>query len=131
VLWQQSLPVRPTDQLSIASAAIPNVHPSTSLGYTTFLYAQSEDGLFSGYNMSWHAEETRIVAKDTLTVQLNGDDDGAGLLGSHLSVSAINDKSGGESLIVFYQTEGDDITEFTRDLFGGAWSTISIPIPDR
>lgn len=80
--------------------------------------------------MSWHAEDTQIIAKDTLTVQLNTEDKGTALLGSHLSVSAINDKSGGESLIVFYQTEGNDITEFTRDLFGGAWSTLPIPVPD-
>jgi hypothetical protein len=107
------------------------VHPSTSLGYTTFLYAQSAvDGLFHGYNMSYHAEDTRIVAKDTLAVQLNTEDKGAAMLGSHVSVSALNDKSGGESLIVFYQMEGNDITEFTRDLFGGAWSTLPVPVPD-
>jgi hypothetical protein len=54
----------------------------------------------------------------------------AGLPGSHMSVTAIGDPSGGASLYVFYQTEGDDITVFTRDITGGEWSQGRLPIPD-
>ncbi|KAF2429622.1 hypothetical protein EJ08DRAFT_670910 [Tothia fuscella] len=119
----------PINQWTNSSAAINNVCPTTSLGYTTFLYAQMADTLkFQGFNMSYHAEDTAIIAKDTLTVSLPVKDQGVPLPGSHLSVSAINDHSGGESLIVFYQTEGNDITEFTRDLFGGPWSYIPLPM---
>lgn len=81
--------------------------------------------------MSWHAEETKIISVNQLTVQVNIENQGRPLPGSHFSVSAINDKSGGESLIVFYQTVGDDITEFVRDLFGGIWSYIPLPMNDR
>jgi hypothetical protein len=81
--------------------------------------------------MTWHAEDTKIVTADNLTVEVNIVNNGAPLLGSHFSVSAINNKSGGESLIVFYQTIGNDITEFTRDLFGGIWSYIPLPMKDE
>ena len=81
--------------------------------------------------MSWHAEETRIIEEDTLTVEVNIADDGRPVAGSHFSVTAVNDQSGGESLVVFYQTVGNDITEFTRDLYQGLWSYIPVPVNDR
>jgi hypothetical protein len=112
-----------------ASAAIKNVVPTTSLGYTTFLYAQMADShKFQGFNISYHAEYTKIIYKDTLTVALPAPNEGVPLLVSHLSVSAINDHSGGESLIVSFQREGDDIKEFTRDLSGRPWSYIPLPM---
>ena len=81
--------------------------------------------------MSWHAEKTEIIEEDNLTVEVSIANGGRPVAGSHFSVSAINDQSGGESLIVFYQTLGNDITEFTRDLFGGMWSYIPLPMNDR
>ncbi|KAJ9640892.1 hypothetical protein H2199_005560 [Coniosporium tulheliwenetii] len=80
------------------------------------------------YNISWHAEQTRIVEEDTLTVQVQGGP--VGLPGTHLSVSTIPDRSGGDSLIVFFQQEGDDITMYTRDMEGGQWTFVPLPIPD-
>jgi hypothetical protein len=112
--------------------AVHNVYPTTSLGYTTFLYAQDADTLqLRGHNMSWHAEDTKIITADEMAVEINIEDQGQPLPGSHFSVSAINDKSGGQSLMVFYQIIGNDITEFTRDLFGGMWSYIPLPMNDK
>lgn len=78
-----------------------------------------------GYNISWSAENTTIVSSDSFTIPL-----ASGIPGTHLSVSALPDASGGNSLVVFYQTEGDDISQFNRDLDGGQWTTASLAIPD-
>lgn len=78
-----------------------------------------------GYNISWNAENTSIVKKDAFTI--GGD---AGLPGTHLSVTALPNQSGGDDINVFYQTVGDDVTEYTRDLEVGQWSKVNILIPD-
>ena len=109
----------------IAPVKIPNVHPATSLGYTNYLYAQMADShMLNGYNISWAAEKTRIISKDNFTVE--GE---PGLGGTHLSVSSIPNTDGGSNVIVFYQVEGDDITEYTRDLIAGPWGLVDIQIP--
>lgn len=108
-----------------SSIAINNVNPATSLGYTNYFYAQmAETNMISGYNLTWNAENTSIVASDTFTVQGK-----PGLPGTHLSVSAIPNTSGGNDLVVFYQTNGSDVSEYTRDLVAGQWSSVDIPIP--
>ncbi|GAB7355291.1 hypothetical protein MBLNU459_g5829t1 [Dothideomycetes sp. NU459] len=110
------------------SISIPGVHPSTSLGYTNYFYAQmAGSDAVKGYNISWDAESTAIVTGDTFTV--DGTSPTPGLPGTHLSVSALPNDSGGNSLVVFYQTEGSDITEFTRDLNQGQWFQDSLSIP--
>jgi len=81
--------------------------------------------MMNGYNISWAAENTSFVPNDHFTVA--GE---PALPGSHLSVSAIPNLSGGDSLLVFYQTNGSDITEYTRDLTGGQWAQVNIEIPD-
>jgi len=63
------------------------------------------------------------LTEDTFTVQ--GE---PGLPGTHLSVSAIPNNSGGNNVVVFYQTNGSDISEYTRDLYAGQWSAIDIPL---
>ena len=94
------------------------------MGYTNYLYAQNPDLSISGYNVSWAAENTTIPADQTFTI--NG---AKGLPGTHLSVTALPNFSGGDSLLTFYQTNGTDITEFVRDLYAGQWTSISVPIP--
>lgn len=108
-----------------ASISIPNVNPSTSLGYTNYFYAQMADSMINGYNISWAAENTSFVDEDMFTV--NGE---PGLPGTHLSVTALPNQSGGDDINVFYQTAGNDVTEYTRDLEGGQWSEVNIAIPD-
>lgn len=111
-----------TDLFS-ASIAIDNVHPATSLGYTNYFYAQDADSLlFKGYNISWAAENSSIVGEP---FEVQGD---PGLPGTHLSVSALPNTSGGSDIVVFYQKEGDDVTVHQRDLVAGPWTAAQIPL---
>lgn len=118
----------PINQWTNSSISIPNVNPATSLGYTNYFYAQmAETNQLNAYNISWAAENTSFVEDDMFTVAGSGD---AGLSGTHFSVSVLPNQSGGDSLVVFYQIEGDDVTEYTRDIEGGQWSRVNIDIPD-
>jgi hypothetical protein len=109
--------------------AIPNVHPSTSLGYTEYWYAQMPDGTIMGHNIDWDAENTTAIEENMFSV---GGSRGPvpGVKGTHMSVTAVEDQSGGTSLYVFYQTRGDDLSVFTRDIKGGQWTQGELPIPD-
>ena len=100
--------------------------PATSLGYTNYFYAQiADDSTIHGYNISWAAENTTIIPDSDFAVGVD-----PGIPGTHLSVSAIPNLGGGNTIIVFYQVVGNDVTEYTRDLIGGQWSTVDIPIPN-
>ncbi|KAK5743144.1 hypothetical protein LTR17_002905 [Elasticomyces elasticus] len=115
----------PINEWTNTSIAINNVNPATSLGYTNFFYAQmADDNMVNGYNISWAAENTSIVVADSFTVQ--GE---PGISGTHLSVSALPNSSGGSDLVVFMQTNGSDVSVFTRDLVAGQWTGSSLPIP--
>lgn len=125
-----STPTHPINEWTNASHyAIANVHPGTSLGFTEYLYAQMRDGSVMGHDISWAAENTTAIAANAFTV---GGSRGAvpGLKGTHMSVTAVQDQSGGTSLYVFYQTRGDDLSVFTRDIKGGQWTQGELPIPD-
>lgn len=125
-----STPEHPINQWENATKyAINNVYPSTSLGYTEYFYAQMMDGSIMGHDMYWDSENTSSIEANMFTV---GDSRGAvkGLNGTHMSVTAVEDQSGGTSLYVFYQTRGDDLSVFTRDLKGGQWAVGELPIPD-
>lgn len=112
---------------------IPKVYPATSLGYTTYFYAQMADRSLKGYNITYQAENTTVVPEDTFTIT---DPAGPvlGLGGTHLSATAYAEKDGNEtlwdSLYVFYQTEGDDLTAFTRPIAGGEWTKGTIQLPE-
>ena len=102
------------------------VFANSSMGYTNFLYVQNPDLTISGFNVSFAAENTSVPAGQTNKFVING---AKGLVGTHLSVTAVPDSSGGNSLMAFYQTNGSDITEFVRDLDAGQWTSSSVPIP--
>jgi hypothetical protein len=114
--------------------AIRGVYPITSLGYTTYFYAQMADRSIQGYNVTYQAENTTFIEDQTFTVT---DPGGAveALGGTHLTVTAYAEKNGDEtiwdSLYVFFQTEGDDVTAFTRGLTAGEWTKGSLTIPDE
>jgi hypothetical protein len=114
--------------------AIKDAHPITSLGYTTYFYAQMADRSIKGYNVTFQSENTTFLEDETFTIT---DPAGPvlGLGGTHLTVTAFAEKQGEEtlwdSLYVFYQTEGDDITAFTRGLNGGEWTKGTLNIPDE
>jgi hypothetical protein len=109
-----------------ANVEIPKTNLATSLGYTNYFYLQLDDDTINGYNISWAAENTTIVSNSQFVV-----DDAPGISGTHLSVTALPNQGGGNSILVFYQTEGSDITEYIRDWLGGQWSTVDIPIPNQ
>ncbi|KAL5389669.1 hypothetical protein DPSP01_002164 [Paraphaeosphaeria sporulosa] len=114
---------------NVTGYAIPDLYPSSSLGFTEYFYTQMVDGTIVGHDIDWGAEKTKGVDANVFTV---GSAKGAipGLKGTHLSVTAVEDQSGGTSLYVFYQTRGDDLSVFTRDLDGGQWTQGELPIPD-
>lgn len=100
------------------------LHPSSSLGYTNYLYAQLADETIHGYNISFDAENTAFVPGDSFQIQGL-----PGVPGTHLSVTSLSDPSGGESILAFYQTYGNDITEYSRGKYGGQWSGNPVTIP--
>ncbi|KAG9853337.1 hypothetical protein KCU78_g4579, partial [Aureobasidium melanogenum] len=112
----------PINQWTNSSVAINNVYPSTSLGYTNAFYAQGTDGWITGYNISWASENTTI--ENSFPVNQPG------ILGTHMSVTTLPDPSGGDSLCVFYQENGSDITFATRDLVQGAWTAAPLEVSD-
>lgn len=121
-------PTHPINEWVNTSISIPNVHSSTSLGYTNFFYAQmNATNEIWGYNISWSAENTSIAGSP---FALSGNSIQPGLPGTHLSVSTLPTASGGDSVVVFYQVNGTDITEFQRDLDGGVWSATTLSLPD-
>ncbi|KAF2113105.1 hypothetical protein BDV96DRAFT_496974 [Lophiotrema nucula] len=125
-----STPQHPINEwVNATGYAINNVHPSSSLGYTDYFYAQMRDGDIMGHAMNWSSEHTSSIEAKSFTV---GNTQGAvkGLLGTHMSVTAVDDYSGGTSLYVFYQTRGDDLSVFTRDYAGGQWTQGELPIPN-
>jgi len=101
--------------------AIQGAYPITSLGYTTYFYAQMADRSIRGYNVTYQAENTTFLANETFAIT-NPAGPVLGLGGTHLTVTSYEEKRGEEtvwdSLYVFYQTEGDDITAFTRGMMG-------------
>ena len=116
------------------NSAIPDVWPSTSLGYTTYFYAQAADRSIRGYDIKYDAENTSYPNHENFTVQTPAAPLYA-LGGTHMTVTAISEKSDNgdvlyDSLYVFFQTEGDDITAATRRLYGGEWTIAPLKIPD-
>ncbi|KAL9628201.1 MAG: hypothetical protein Q9164_007361, partial [Protoblastenia rupestris] len=119
----------PINEWTNTSISIPNLHPSTSLGYTNYLYAQSADYTIQGYNISWHSENTSFVPNDDFTI-LTANNGSLGVPGTHLSVTTLPNPSGGNDLFAFYQTEGDDVSVFSRDMLAGPWAEAEVPIPN-
>ena len=114
-------------------AAIRGVHPLTSLGFTTYFYAQMADRSIKGYNVTYAGENTTFLEDKTFAIT-DPAGPALGLGGTHLTVTAYAEKEGNttkwDSLYVFYQTAGDDITAFTRPIAGGEWTKGSLMIPD-
>jgi hypothetical protein len=115
---------------STATVSIPGVHPSSSLGYTNYLALQYGDETIRGYNISWGAENTTIApAKDGGP----GNDEwtipnAVGLPGTHLSITALADQSGGAHLAIFFQENGTDIVQYARDDAAGAFTYSEVPV---
>lgn len=107
-----------------APITIEDVYPTTSLGYTNSFYAQSAADLyFYGHNVTWAAENTTIATPFKVASSQPA------LPGSHLSVTELPGPSGGNDLVVFFQMNGTDLSEYTRDVVAGAWANVPITIP--
>lgn len=128
------------------TGGIPNVWPTTSFGFTTYLYMQMADKTVNAYNISWAAENTTIQGDPITIGNLGAPVPGLG--STHLTLTAYNEiekddegepiinddgqpKSLWNSLYVFYQTIGDDISAFTRPIAGGQWTQGKLQIPDN
>ena len=116
------------------AGGIAGVHPFTSMGYTNYLYMQMADRSVKGFNIEYKAQDTHTLDETIIS------DPGApvlGLAGTHLTCTsyALTETVKNvttekwNSLYVFYQTKGDDITAFTRKFEGGPWSQGKLVIP--
>lgn len=97
---------------------------------------QGDDATIKGANVNWAAENTTIAAGtedglDTWTIQdvQTGEDIKAISL-THLSITALATGTGGRSLTVFFQRQGNDISMYTRDRknAGGFWQVARSPV---
>jgi hypothetical protein len=100
------------------------MHPSTSIGYTDVLYAQTSANVIQGWNVSWDYVNTSIETSFQL-------EDHPGIPGTHLAATTIPDGDGGGELLIFYQTIGNDISALSRDLVGTEWSDRTVPVPSN
>ncbi|KAK3696302.1 hypothetical protein LTR37_018038 [Vermiconidia calcicola] len=113
----------------LASIEIPNVDPATGLGWHALMYAKPADsGLIRNWNVSFAAENTSISSSTASAVE-----GGLAASGTHLGVWSLPPGlvKQAEEALVFYQTEGDDITLFSQNLISGVWNTTRLPIPDE
>jgi len=117
-----STDTHPVNKWVNTTVTIPNVMPNTSLGYTNYFYAQNADRTIGGHNISYAAENTKLTSESFTIPQ-------QGLPGTHFSVTAVPNGSGGDSLLVFNQQNGSDITENARDLSNGQWTYADLPVP--
>ena len=122
--------------------SMPNVHPSTSIGYTDFMIYQTIDGAIHGVNVSWAAENTSFApakqstsgAPEAVGVKGSNVDGWAlqpqdhGLGGTHMAITGSTPASGGRQELLFYQASGDDLRLGKRDADGGDFSFIDVPL---
>ena len=97
------------------------------MGYTDFLFAQNPDLSIGGWNISYSAENTSVLTDQTFTIDVGANSNG--LPGTHLTCTAVPEDGGGASLHAFYQTNGTNIEQVERQLEGGQWYTLDVPIP--
>ena len=117
----------------------PNVHASSSLGYTDFMIYQTQDNIIHGVNITWAAENTFAAAAQSRTnsaaesssKQLDEwalQPQDAGIGGTHMAITGSLPASGGRQERLFYQKTGDDLRLGRRDAVGGDFSFIDVPL---
>jgi hypothetical protein len=97
------------------------------LDFQYILYAKLATGEIHGWNMTLEDENSSFSENNLL-----GTIDGPPSTDySQLAVTAIPAfGEPRESIVVFYQTKGDDITMFTGDKATGKWNVTKVPIPN-
>ena len=100
------------------------------MGYTEYLFAQNPDLSIGGWNISYSAENTSLVADQNFSISVYGAvNDGKAIPATHLTCTAFEDASGGASLEAYYQTNGTNIENAHRDLEIGSWYIDDVPVP--
>jgi hypothetical protein len=97
------------------------------MGYTEYIFAQSEDYRFRGYNISFHAENSTITSSAAAE---QASEQPSGIPGSHMVITVLAEHN---NILLWYQAEGDDITLASGDLSQGlstTWNSTKVPIPD-
>jgi hypothetical protein len=105
---------------SNTSVVIPDVLPTTSLGYTDCFFAQLTNGSLAGYNISFSGANTQLVPGGQFTIPQKP------VIGTHFAVTVPSTEGG--DLVVFSQDTGTDITENVRDS-SGQWTSNPLPVP--
>lgn len=117
---------------------IPNIHPSSSLGYTDFMIYQTADSIVHGVNITWAAENTVIApAKQATSSSVESSNSNSldqwalqaqdtGLGGTHMAITGSQPISGGRQELLFYQAEGDDLRVGKRDAAGGDFAFLNV-----
>ena len=102
------------------------------MGYTNYLTYQFWDETIRGVNVSWAAENTSFFPAALDSGQNHDLDEWqiptTGVPGTHMSITALSDVSGGVHLAVFFQTEGDDFKMWSRDNSAGFWTSADVPV---
>lgn len=84
----------------------------------------AETNRLQAYNISWDGNVTDIVLNDTFSLPQTA------VPGSHFAFTALPTSDGGDEMVAFFQSEGNDITELTRDYDGGQWHENDMRFPD-
>lgn len=124
-------PTHPMNTWVKASLNIPAVDPSAGLsyGYDGNLFARtSNNGPVLGWNITFDAENTAISGSSLS--QVSGDSSTADSSLASWSIDPRASTDGESEVLVFYQTEGDNITVFSGDVASGEWTEGRVPVPD-
>ena len=109
-----------------SSIKFPKVDPTTGLNFHGNLYGKPADSdQIHGWNITFDAENS--VLGSTLLSAVEGDTPLANTQLYSFTTPATGVARQG---LIFYQTEGDDISLFTGDVTTGNWTSVQIPIPD-
>jgi hypothetical protein len=96
------------------------------LDFEYILYAKAATGGVTGWNITLEDADSFLSTTDLSAVK-----GPPPTSNSQLSVTSIPvTGEPREAIVVFYQTEGDDITMFTGSKSTGVWNATKVSIPD-
>lgn len=112
----------------LASISIPNISSSASLGYENALYAQdSITQVIDVYDITFNAENSKVHTNSDFSM---GDE--TELPDTGLGIAVQSGSANSDELLVFYQTDKNQIVEYKRKLSddgAGGWTSSEIQIP--
>jgi hypothetical protein len=114
----------PINTWTNSTVSIPGVLPTTNMGFNDYLVVQMPDGSLVGNNITFQAENTRLISSDQFQIADEA------LASTHLWLWDLPTQSGDPQLTVFNQRNGSDITLIMRDMVTGQSLTKALVIPD-